>query len=187
MHSLHVAVASLRRYLGPEAGSYVRFETGYYLLAPDVPINDDSVAFEQHCDQAERHWQACDWASAYACYAQAIAHYQGDYATEERDMQWAFALRERLLARYLLALDRLGQLLLYRGNIEAALTYALQLLERDEYREDIHLRAIRCYVQLGRRGEALRQYKRCATILAADLGLEPAPEIQELYESIRAV
>jgi DNA-binding SARP family transcriptional activator len=43
---------------------------------------------------------------------------------------------------------------------------------------------MRCYRQLDRRGDALRQYERCTTILANELGLEPMPEIQALYHDI---
>jgi LuxR family maltose regulon positive regulatory protein len=43
---------------------------------------------------------------------------------------------------------------------------------------------MRCYSELGRRSEALQQYKRCATILANDLGLEPMEETQALYRAI---
>ncbi len=59
------------------------------------------------------------------------------------------------------------------------------VLERDGYREDAYCQLIRCYWQLGRRSEALRQYERCVTILRRDLGLEPMPEIQELYRAIQ--
>ncbi len=43
---------------------------------------------------------------------------------------------------------------------------------------------MRCYWQLGRRGEALRQYERCAALLERDLGLAPMPELQDLHRLI---
>jgi DNA-binding SARP family transcriptional activator len=43
---------------------------------------------------------------------------------------------------------------------------------------------MRCYMQLGRRGAAVQQYERCAALLAAELDLEPMPEIQDLYRLI---
>jgi DNA-binding SARP family transcriptional activator len=43
---------------------------------------------------------------------------------------------------------------------------------------------MRCYIQLGRRGAAVQQYERCAALLAAELDLEPMPEIQDLYRLI---
>jgi DNA-binding SARP family transcriptional activator len=39
-------------------------------------------------------------------------------------------------------------------------------------------------MQLGRRGAAVQQYERCAALLAAELSLEPMPEIQDLYRLI---
>ena len=49
-----------------------------------------------------------------------------------------------------------------------------------------YLDLMRCYWQLGRRTEALRQYTRCATILANDLGLQPMLELQELNRAIQS-
>lgn len=69
-------------------------------------------------------------------------------------------------------------------QFEPAIECYQRLLERDGYREDAHCQLMRCYVQLGRRHDAPGQYRRCASILANDLGLEPVQEIQALYHEI---
>ena len=43
---------------------------------------------------------------------------------------------------------------------------------------------MRCYLRLGRRGDALQQYRRCAATLADELGLDPLPETQALLQQI---
>jgi DNA-binding SARP family transcriptional activator len=185
-HSLHVAITTLRRYLDPPDGSYLLFEAGHYLIHPDAPIADDARDFEQHCGAADRHWHANDVIQAQQSYNDAIACYQGDYHVGEQDFAWAIAEQERLQARYLTALNQLGQILITRRQFEPASACYLRLLERDSYREDAHCQLMRCYLQLGRRYEALRQYERCADILANDLGLEPMQELQELYYAIQS-
>jgi DNA-binding SARP family transcriptional activator len=40
------------------------------------------------------------------------------------------------------------------------------------------------YAAAGWRDRAVRQYRRCATALQFDLGIEPGPETQELYHRI---
>jgi DNA-binding SARP family transcriptional activator len=91
-----------------------------------------------------------------------------------------------LLTDYVTALDRLGILLAAAGRLDESIERSRQLLDRDEYREDVHRRVMRCYWQLGRRQEALRQYNRCAALLSDELGLAPLPETEELRTQILA-
>jgi DNA-binding SARP family transcriptional activator len=184
-HSLHVAVSALRRYLDPPTGSYLLFAAGHYMIHPDAPIEDDARDFEQCCDDAEQYRRGRNLIRAQQTYGDAIACYQGDYYVGEQDFPWATGEQERLLARYLSALDRLGQIFMIQRRFEPAIDCYQRLLERDGYREDAHCQLMRCYWQRGRRYEALRQYERCAVLLAKDLGLEPMPELQELYQSIQ--
>lgn len=183
-HSLHVAISGLRRYLDPAHGSYLLLDAGLYQLDEDAPIVDDCAHFTQLIETAEQHWRAGNADDARQSYAEAIACYQGDYYLDDRDLLWAVAEQERLLTRYLAALDRLGRIQIAQSRPEAAVECFQRLLERDSYREDAHCRLMLCYQQLGRRGEALRQYQVCAAILAQDLGLEPMPETQALYHRI---
>ena len=113
-----------------------------------------------------------------------IASYRGDYFLDEQTLDWALAERERLLTRYLLALERLSQIWMSQGRFDAAAECCQRLLDRDEFREDMHCHLIRCYLALGRRSDALRQFQRCATILAQELGLQPMLETQELLQRI---
>jgi DNA-binding SARP family transcriptional activator len=41
-----------------------------------------------------------------------------------------------------------------------------------------------CYLQLGRRGDAIRQFEVCKRHLADDLSLTPAPKLEALHRSI---
>ncbi len=192
-HSLHVAVSALRRHLDPPAGagaagrepaSYLLFADGHYRLRTDAPIAEDRERFLRLCEEGERAWGARDSERAWQVYGEAVAGYGGDYYLDEAAPDWALAERERLLSRYLTALDRLGRLAAARGLHEPAAECFRRLLERDGYREDAHAQLMRCYWQLGRRGEALRQYERCAALLERDLGLAPMPELQDLHRLI---
>lgn len=183
-HSLHVAVSILRRYLDAGAGSYLLYAAGRYAIDPAATLHDDSRAFTLASERAEQLWRAGDFAQAQELYVEVITCYRGDYFVDEQDLDWAMAQRERLLTRYLLALERLGQIRMSQGRFDTAAECYQSLLERDEFREDMHCHLIRCYLALGRRSDALRQFQRCARILVQELGLEPMLETQELLQQI---
>jgi DNA-binding SARP family transcriptional activator len=183
-HSLHVAISGLRRYLDPGDGSYLLLDAGRYAINGEAPLEDDCATFVQLSDTAEQCWREGDLQGAQDAYTQAIGCYQGDYHLDDRDFLWAVAEQERLLTRYLSALDHLGRICMAQGQFDAAITCYQRLLDRDSYREDAHCQLMTCYQQLGRRGAAVRQYDACAAILAHDLDLEPMPETQALYQRI---
>jgi pentatricopeptide repeat protein len=183
-HSLHVAVNALRRHVDPRESSYLLFEAGYYTVSPDAPVEIDCDTFDALIDEAEGYWRANDLLCAERAFSRAIACYQGDYFVDTHDLTWAVAKRERLLGRYLSALEHLGRICFNQRHFQQAAECYQRLLDRDGYREDAYCQLMRCYSELGRRSEALQLYKRCALILATDLGLEPMQETQALYRVI---
>jgi len=183
-HSLHVAISSLRRYLDPHVGSYLLLDAGRYYINDNVPIEDDCTTFLRLSDAGQQRWRAGDLQGAQQSYSIALKSYQGDYYLDDHDLLWEVAEQERLLSRYLTALDYLGRILVAQGRFEAAIECYQQLLQRDNYREDVHCHVMSCYQQLGRRNEALRQYHVCASMLADDFGLHPMPETRALYDEI---
>jgi DNA-binding SARP family transcriptional activator len=184
-HSLHVAVSMLRRYLDPSANHYLSYAAGQYALNPQVFAEDDARAFLRLCGAGDSCWQNGDLERARVAYLEALSVYAGDYYVDAQDLPWALAERERLLARYLTALDRMGAIWARQGRHELAVDCYQRLLDRDGFREDIHCQLIRCYLRLGQRGLALRQYEHCAALLIDELGMEPMDETQELYRYIR--
>jgi DNA-binding SARP family transcriptional activator len=61
---------------------------------------------------------------------------------------------------------------------------ALRLLGHDPCREDTHRLAMHCYVRVGARAQAVRQYEVCEHILARTRS-PPEPSTENLYELIR--
>jgi len=113
----------------------------------------------------------------------ALALYRGDFLDGFYD-DWIINERYRLETLYRSALARLMSGQEATGEVEAALSTALRLLEHDPLREDAHRLAMRCYCRLGHRNAALEQYRRCCDVVRADLGAEPTPETTDLHRSI---
>ncbi|HWQ15997.1 MAG TPA: BTAD domain-containing putative transcriptional regulator [Roseiflexaceae bacterium] len=185
-HSLHTAISNLRQYLDCGGESYVLFQGGRYCINPRAQVDDDCAAFLQLLDEAGRHRALGDEPAAERAYLQALACYAGDYYVDEHELEWAATERERLRVRQLAALEQLARLYAAQSRVEEAIDCCQRLLARDAHREDIHALAMRCYWRLGRRGEALRQYERCADALVHDLGIAPAEPLRDLYRAILA-
>jgi DNA-binding SARP family transcriptional activator len=119
----------------------------------------------------------------------AVALYRGDLlaglALDEPPFEeWLVAERERLRE---LALEGLARLLARQrtaGAFEVGVGTALHLLAIDPLQESVHRTLMRLYATLGRRGDALRQYRECVAVLQRELETEPEGETRQLYQEI---
>jgi DNA-binding SARP family transcriptional activator/predicted ATPase len=82
------------------------------------------------------------------------------------------------------ALARLAGALAAAGRYDDALPHARRRLLLDPLDEPAHRRLIELLAALGRRAEALRQYRECVRLLDRELGVRPLPETTELYQAV---
>lgn len=97
---------------------------------------------------------------------------------------WMLLERRNLERRYREALSALIDRLALLGEYDQAVAYAHRYLAIDRLDESIHRRLIELYAARGDRAAALRQYRQCATLLEHELGVQPLPETQALYEVV---
>ena len=83
---------------------------------------------------------------------------------------------------YLDAHQHRAQLAWHSEAFEECVEHWQQIVAIDPLREEAHAGLIRCYLRQGKRGLALRQYTRCRETLQQELGIEPGPHIQRLYQ-----
>ncbi len=172
---LRQTLYTLRRVLGdPEplrlVGETVALEPA--LVAADVR------AFEQRIARGTRE-----------ALEEAVALYQGDLLEgltlqEPPFEEWLVAERLRLRE---LALEALARLLVQQrdaGALDEAVQTALRLVALDPLQEPVHRTLMRLYLQIGRRGAALRQYQLCVGALQRELHAEPDDETRALYQQI---
>ena len=174
--SLRQALFSIRRTLG--AGVAVLGQEGESLALDASSTDVDAMVFTAAVKEASP-----------ASLVRAAELYRGDLLAglviEEAPFEeWLLGERERLRE---LALEGLAKLLAHHrrtGATEAATQIALRLLALDALQEPVHRVLMRLYVELGRRGAALRQYQQCVSALQRELGTEPDAETKQLYQEI---
>jgi predicted ATPase/DNA-binding SARP family transcriptional activator len=173
---LRQALFSIRKALG-DAAEALRHEGDTLALEP-AAVDADTAHFERLVA-----------AGTPEALAQAAQLYAGDllsgFALDEPPFEeWLLAERERLRE---LVLEALARLLAHQrkvGALEAGARTAIKILGLDPLQEPVHRMLMRLYVELGRRGAALRQYQQCVTVLRRDLRVDPEAETTLLYEEI---
>ena len=98
--------------------------------------------------------------------------------------EWLLLTRQQLRREFLETSSQLVDTLEAHGEIELALPFAWRQLEVDPARESTHRQLMRLLALNGQRDTALAQYETCSKSLSTELGVEPAPETQQLYLQI---
>jgi DNA-binding SARP family transcriptional activator len=183
--SLNTLVSSLNRSLGDalDGQPSIVHVGGRYRLNQEAGIGIDVAWFDDAVADGDRRSRSGDVSGALRSYRAAIDMYIGDLglaAIVEHVIE-----RERLRARYLDLRAQLADALFASGDYAAARDNALDLLAHDPCREDAHRMAMRAYVRLGQRAQALRQYTLCRNVLAQEFDAPPEPLTEALFELVR--
>ena len=92
--------------------------------------------------------------------------------------------REELRKTYVATCAKLAEFNLEHGCHKDAAKWASAILKVDHCDEEAHRQLMQAYAAQGRRSEALRQYQRCQSVLAEELGVQPMPETQRLFHMV---
>lgn len=122
----------------------------------------------------------------------AVALYRGDFLAgmalpdSPAFDEWRVIQQERYHQQMLIALEALAAYYVAVGNLTKARGYMQRQLALEPWREEAHRQLMHALALDGQRSAALAQYESCRRLLADELGVEPAPETEALYEEIRA-
>ncbi len=182
------AVYSLRQLFEPSrnrlaTSSLLMTEREMLVLADHPQIWIDADAFEQLLAQART---SEDPGEKERLMKEAVTLYGGDFLPEERKNEWTRTRRESLLRSWVGLLLELADLYTERDALNNAIDPLDRLLSIDPTNEAAVQRLIKLLMQLGRRGEALRAYKRLHAVLQQEYHIAPLPETRELYERLRS-
>ncbi|HXX35853.1 MAG TPA: BTAD domain-containing putative transcriptional regulator [Thermodesulfobacteriota bacterium] len=181
-HSFEMTLHRLRTLLGhPEA-----------LLFRDrcLTLNQhycwvDAWSFERTLEEVEGRRTEGMTETAAVKLQKAIEMYRGSFLAGETEERLAISLGEGLRRKFLRSVITLGHFWDESGKYEKALDCYERGLEVDNLAEELYKRLMVCYQRLGRKAEAISVYNRCKKTLATVLGIEPSPQTQSLYHSIK--
>jgi DNA-binding SARP family transcriptional activator len=190
--SLNTLTYSLHKQLGEAIGGAapILHDGGAYRLNAEAGVAIDVTWFDMLVKSGDDLYRTSSYAAAIGQYRHAVNLYRGDlgYGSDDIEPHDLSVLieRERLRACYLRLLATLADHAFRQGEYAGSLDLAQKLLASDPLREDAHRLAMRCYVRLGERGQALRQFRLCTEILRAEFDATPEPSTAALFEQIRS-
>jgi TolB-like protein len=100
--------------------------------------------------------------------------------------QWLATERQRFRSHFVAFHSRLAEVAEREGKLEEAIGYYLTIVSLDPVREQVHRKVMQLFALQGRYDAALAQYERCRRELAAELGIAPETQTDELAGTIRA-
>jgi DNA-binding SARP family transcriptional activator len=155
---------------------------GYQFRLPsDGWIDLDEASAAMHRAEAELGAGLIETAGASALVASMIATRP---FLPGADGPWATSTRARIRDIRLRALECLAEVWLAKGDYGQASRDAEAILRLDPYREPAHRLLMRTYAAAGDRASAARAYRACRELLAADLGVRPAAETDDLASQL---
>ena len=185
--ALKSLVSKLRRYLG-HLGEHLALPSissqfGCYQLQLPPHTWVDLEAARNSVDQAEGIIRSGDIRSAWGPTNVALAITRRPFLLGE-DGEWVAMKRREHLDLLLRSLDCYAQICLHIGQISLAVEMAGQAVSLEPYRETGYQRLMTVHAMAGNRAEALLVYGRCRELLFAELGVDPSPETEALYQEL---
>jgi DNA-binding SARP family transcriptional activator len=185
--TFRVALNALNKVLEPERkGGMPRFiqrEGANYGLVVGSDVWIDAAEFERLLDAAQAMEALGE--NPMELYQQALELSEGEFLAEFPQYEaWCERERERLADRYKEGALKLARLYFAQGDDTGAALWAQRLIERDRCAEEAYRIAMAAQYRQGDRPMALRTYDRCVVALDEELGVDPMPETQLLFDRI---
>jgi DNA-binding SARP family transcriptional activator/predicted ATPase len=180
--NLRQLLHNLKRALPPECNSLIVDHLAVQWRQDDS-CTVDTVDFEAAIANAAAAQAQGNLAREIECLGIAAQIYQDDLLPNVYD-DWITPVRDNYRTRFSTALCRLATLFEQQKEYAAAIRWADRLIALDSLSEANHQLLIRLHAANQDRASALRAYHQCMRVLRRELGVEPGPATQKLFERI---
>jgi DNA-binding SARP family transcriptional activator len=182
---ISIYVLRLRRLLSEEDSALlVTRAPGYQLRLG--PADTDAMVFEAMVREGRRAYAAGDPETAAAQLAEALALWRGSPLADVPSTPLVEAEGERLAGLRLDAAELRIKAELACGNHAQVIPELRRLLADNPIREGLWLLLIQALDGAGRHAEALDAYGQARRAIADELGVDPGPELRQLYADMLA-
>jgi len=182
---ISIYVLRLRRLLGEEYSALlVTRSPGYQLRLG--PADTDVQVFETMVREGRRAYAAGDPETSAARLAEALALWRGSPLADVPPTPLVEAETERLAGLRLDAAELRIKAELACGNYAQVIPELRRLLADNPIREGLWLLLIQALDGAGRHAEALDAYGQARRAIADELGVDPGPELRQLYADLLA-
>ena len=184
--NLRQSLWEINQALGP---GWVQAERDTVALDPSKSLRVDVIEFRQRL--AEARQAEVDENQCQAMLEEAVQLYQGQFLAgytlkDAPDFdEWVFFESESLQSKFRELLENLVRLMLESSKAAEAIPYARRRVALDHLDEVAQHQLIEAYAQSGQHNAALRQHQEYVHLLEEELGEEPGPEMQALYEQLQ--
>lgn len=114
-----------------------------------------------------------------------IGLYQDHFLGKEDVTAWSVSMHERLRSKFIHHLLEVGRYMEKHGAWEQAMQCYRKGIDVDDLVEVFYQRLMVCCLQTQCISEGMVVYRRCRQVLSLVLGLQPEPETESLYQSLR--
>lgn len=182
-NTLQGKISQLRRALdgaAPGGRELIGFQAGAYVLR----VNSDAVDAGQFRARLAHARTVADHRGRAALLSDALALWRGSAFTDVSDEPFASAAVARLEEERLLAVEEHVEARLALGEHATLIGELAHLVVHHPLRERMRAAHMRALYRSGRQADALRSFLDLRRRLAEELGVEPSPELAQLYRSI---
>ena len=178
--TLHTHVSGLRRILGADA--VVRSADGYLLLPEHVSV--DLIRVQRMVSDGRALAKRGGHHEAVSVLREALALWRGDHVLGGATGDWADSERARLIDYRLAVREDLLESALAVGVEGIPVDDLVAWVAQHPLRERLRGQLIRTLVLVGRQADALTCYQTGRRALIDELGVEPGPELQAIWQRL---
>lgn len=174
---VHHVTSALRRLLEPDLPDR-RFACRYLDVTDDrvslrVPVGS-VIVFETFAEAVKMH----NWETS-------VELYTGKFLPALRYAEWTLAIRRQLTDQIETALLALAHIRLHENDPKACLELSCRALQSNCWQERAVALGMQAAHALGDRSTAAKLYRQLEKDLSRDLGVTPAMELQQLYDTLK--
>lgn len=120
------------------------------------------------------------------CLTENLTNQYHDHFLAKEDLtSWSVSMHERLRSKFIHHLLEVGRYMEKNGCWEQAMRCYRKGIDVDDLVEVFYQRLMICCLQTNCQSEGLLVYRRCVQVLSIALGLQPEPETESLYNSLK--